>query len=92
MQLRWYIRLTEENYSTIVDWHKKIDVNSNRSYTIGSYYGVLGNNKGDAWSKKVDAERYQIITFEQFKRYVLKLDSVEEFILPEKMGDKSNYR
>ena len=76
LQSRWYIQLTEENYSSVVKWHKKID-NAGRSYDIGSFYGVYESGKGDAWANKENAVKYQIITFDQFQKYVLK-ESIEQ--------------
>ena len=68
---RWYIQLTEENYTNVVSWHKSVD-KIGRLYEIGSYYGLNCSN-GDAWGNKFYVEKYgQIISYEQFKKYVLK--------------------
>ena len=73
LQPSWYVQLTHENYDIVKKWHEKIDSHKgNRCYTIGAYYGIHENGSGDCWTQKEDAERYQIITTEQFKKYVLK--------------------
>jgi hypothetical protein len=82
LQPQFYVQLTEENYNVIVDWHKKIDREGYRNYTVGSYYGVYENGRGDAWSSLENAKKYQIITFDQFKQYVLKSENVKEAIIP----------
>ena len=72
LQPRWYVELTESNRDIVIPWHKSIDKCSGRAYDIGSYYGIFESGAGDAWSSRELASQYQIITNDQFKKYVLK--------------------
>lgn len=72
LQPRWYVELTESNRDIVIPWHKSIDKRSGRAYDIGAYYGIFESGTGDAWSSRELASQYQIITFDQFKKYVLK--------------------
>jgi len=72
LQPRWYVELTESNRDIVIPWHKSIDKCSGRAYDIGAYYGIFESGAGDAWSSRELASQYQIITNDQFKKYVLK--------------------
>lgn len=71
LESSWYIKLTKENFDVVTKWHKSVDIIRGRMYNIGSYYGVC-KGKGDAWGNNFLYEGAQVITFEQFKQYVLK--------------------
>jgi len=82
LQPRWYVQLTHENFSVVKKWHEGVDKGGGRLYTVGAYYGIFDNGGGDCWTRKEDAERYQIITFEQFKKYVLKESETTTIPIP----------
>ena len=82
LQPRWYVELTESNRDIVIPWHKSIDKCSGRAYDIGAYYGIFESGTGDAWSSRELASQYQIITNDQFKKYVLKETTQSCQIIP----------
>jgi hypothetical protein len=73
----WYVQLTEDNFDIVKNWHESLK--QGIMYHIGSYYGMC-NNKPDAWGKEYLPNNTNVITTEQFKKWVLK-ESKPEFIV-----------
>jgi hypothetical protein len=74
----WYVQLTEDNKDIVKNWHKSLS-NTRYDYKIGAYYG-LSNNKPDSWGENYLLKTDNVITTEQFKKWVLK-ESKPEFIV-----------
>jgi len=74
---KWSIAVTEENKEYLKKYlHNDECIFYNMFYkvTIGSYFGFMsGNNCGH--SQKYNTEEYTEITFDQFKKWVLKEDA-----------------
>lgn len=85
----WYIQLTEENREDVIKWHKTKDEWS-RAYTLESYYG-LKNGIRDAWQVGHLPENSNVITYNQFKKYVLNQQE-ENFSYLDKLLSKWNIR
>jgi hypothetical protein len=73
---KWYIAITPDNSKVINDWKIKQEYHS----PIGEHTKYVSEN-GASYLSKVFFGNYTEITFEQFKKYVLK---EPEFVLPEK--------
>ena len=74
----WFIQLTEENKDIVRNWHKSVDKQSERRYDVGSFYGVYSDGSGDAWSYSSLPKNTQVITTEQFIKYVLNQEVMKE--------------
>jgi hypothetical protein len=77
---KWYIITTEENNETVCDWFDSLDKNNKTDRTVGNYYTY----EHCGWIKDAYpnyTEGLTEVTFEQFKKYVLK---ETEFVLPKK--------
>jgi hypothetical protein len=77
LQEIWFIQLTEDNYDIVKNWHKSVDIPRERSYDIGSFYGI-NYGAGDAWGYNYLPENTQVITTEQFIKYILKQKVMKE--------------
>lgn len=77
LQKVWFIELTEENAELVEKWHRKISKFGNL-YDIGSFYGVYSDGSGDAWSFSSLPKNTQVITTEQFIKYVLNKEVMKE--------------
>jgi hypothetical protein len=78
---KWYIAITPYNSKVINDWKIKQEYHS----PIGEHTKYVSENGGSYLSKAFFGS-YTKITFEQFKKYVLKEPEfvLPEFVLPEK--------
>lgn len=85
----WYIQLTEENREDVIKWHKTKDEWS-RAYTLESYYGLKNGNR-DAWKIGCLPENSNLITYNQFKKYVLNQQE-ENFSYLDKLLEKWNIK
>ncbi len=77
LQKIWFIQLTEENKDLIEKWHRKICM-VEKVYDIGSFYGVFSDGTGDAWNYNSLPKNTQVITTEQFIKYVLNKEVMKE--------------
>ena len=78
---KWCLKITKEN----LDFCKSLENNElkfhkNYPYSIGGYYSPIPNKDCNGFINI--PENYTEITFEQFKKYVLKEEIVEEVIEP----------
>lgn len=67
----WFIQLTEENQEDVIKWHKALPRGFGDVYDIHSYYGIQNNGESDAWTNGHLPENSIVITYNQFKKYVL---------------------
>jgi len=77
---KWYIRTTKESVETICDWFDYLSEDDDTDRTVGNYFTY----SGQGWMHYAYPEYTEgltEITFEQFKKYVLK---EEELLLPSK--------
>jgi hypothetical protein len=86
----WYIQLIEENKETVVEWHKSIDISTARGYSPKSYYGMKSGT-GEAWAVGYLPENSNLITYDQFKKYVLNQQE-ENFSYLDKLLSKWNIK
>lgn len=74
---KWYIEITEENKATVNEWKIKQEFNEDL-FTINCLYNFVSENGAGKETTPDDYDRKEI-TFEQFKKYVLKIeDEIEE--------------
>lgn len=73
----WYIQLTEENQKEVEKWHRSVDNVTSRFYHIDSYYG-WEKNHAQAWAFRNLPTNSNLITYDQFKKYVLNSELVKE--------------
>lgn len=87
----WYIQLTEENQEDVIKWHKALPRGFGDVYNIHSYYGIQNNGKSDAWTNGHLPENSNVITYNQFKKYVLNQQE-ENFSYLDKLLSKWNIK
>jgi hypothetical protein len=70
---RWVVKVTEENKTVLDGWKQKINPYSEPAGLFNQYLNYKGYNN-------FLKPEYTEITFEQFKKYVLKQDNMKEII------------
>lgn len=86
----WYIQLTEENREDVEKWHRSLDKSRGRVYNIGSYYG-WEKTEASAWIPSSLPSGSNLITYNQFKKYVLNQQE-ENFSYLDKLLEKWNIK
>lgn len=78
---KWWVKVTNENHQILDDWRKKQpDVNLNISLAIKLLSHINYDRSYCSYGDRKVLKDYTEITFEQFKKYVLKEDTNTSFI------------
>lgn len=90
---KWCFTTTEKSHKIFIDWYidKYKKIRGSFNTTIGNHYCINEkNNTEQGWMYFAPErkEGYTEITFEQFKKYVLKQDDMEKKIIGYKLNGK----